>query len=193
MPEACLCLGVHLVGEFQGENTHTHTLETFHKHEATLSYSGLKLMIQIKKNRFSEINLCLCFVCVGDRYIVADCGGGTVDLTVHQIEQPQGTLKELYKASGNLSVHSTKTQKPPHSQQLPTLSSLSQAGRTGPSAWTWPSRPCCARSLVRTSSRASRPSVRPPGWTSPSRSRRGSGRRRRAGPTPSTSRCPFLS
>lgn len=37
---------------------------------------------------------------VGDKYIVADCGGGTVDLTVHQIEQPQGTLKELYKASG---------------------------------------------------------------------------------------------
>ncbi|XP_030578492.1 heat shock 70 kDa protein 12B isoform X2 [Archocentrus centrarchus] len=36
----------------------------------------------------------------GDRYVVADCGGGTVDLTVHQIEQPQGTLKELYKASG---------------------------------------------------------------------------------------------
>ncbi|KAM9193009.1 heat shock 70 kDa protein 12B isoform 1-T1 [Mergus octosetaceus] len=36
----------------------------------------------------------------GDRYIVADCGGGTVDLTVHQIEKPQGTLKELYKASG---------------------------------------------------------------------------------------------
>ncbi|XP_034020687.1 LOW QUALITY PROTEIN: heat shock 70 kDa protein 12B [Thalassophryne amazonica] len=36
----------------------------------------------------------------GDRYIVADCGGGTVDLTVHQIEQLQGTLKELYKASG---------------------------------------------------------------------------------------------
>lgn len=39
-------------------------------------------------------------VIVGDKYIVADCGGGTVDLTVHQIEQPQGTLKELYKASG---------------------------------------------------------------------------------------------
>lgn len=38
----------------------------------------------------------------GDRYIVADCGGGTVDLTVHQIEKPQGTLKELYKASGGL-------------------------------------------------------------------------------------------
>ncbi|XP_026856410.1 heat shock 70 kDa protein 12B isoform X1 [Electrophorus electricus] len=36
----------------------------------------------------------------GDKYMVADCGGGTVDLTVHQIEQGQGTLKELYKASG---------------------------------------------------------------------------------------------
>ncbi|XP_009077682.1 PREDICTED: heat shock 70 kDa protein 12B-like, partial [Acanthisitta chloris] len=35
-----------------------------------------------------------------DKYIVADWGGGTVDLTVHQIEKPQGTLKELYKASG---------------------------------------------------------------------------------------------
>ncbi|KAK3566914.1 hypothetical protein QTP86_004937 [Hemibagrus guttatus] len=40
------------------------------------------------------------YLCVCDKYIVADCGGGTVDLTVHQIEQPQGTLKELYKASG---------------------------------------------------------------------------------------------
>lgn len=40
----------------------------------------------------------------GDRYIVADCGGGTVDLTVHQIEKPQGTLKELYKASGGMKI-----------------------------------------------------------------------------------------
>lgn len=36
----------------------------------------------------------------GDRYVVVDCGGGTVDLTVHQITLPQGHLKELYKASG---------------------------------------------------------------------------------------------
>uniref|UniRef100_A0A4W5RAX3 Heat shock 70 kDa protein 12A n=1 Tax=Hucho hucho TaxID=62062 RepID=A0A4W5RAX3_9TELE len=36
----------------------------------------------------------------GDRYVVVDCGGGTVDLTVHQIQLPQGHLKELYKASG---------------------------------------------------------------------------------------------
>lgn len=68
-----------------------------------------------------------------------------------------------------------------------------QAARTGRLAWTWPSRPCCARYSERTSSRVSKPSVRRPGWTSPSRSRRGSGRRRRAGPTPSTSRCPSLS
>ena len=35
----------------------------------------------------------------GTRYIVVDCGGGTVDLTVHEMET-SGTLKELYKASG---------------------------------------------------------------------------------------------
>jgi hypothetical protein len=35
----------------------------------------------------------------GLRYIVVDCGGGTVDLTVHEMES-SGTLKELYKASG---------------------------------------------------------------------------------------------
>ena len=48
----------------------------------------------------STVLLSPAFGSTGDRYIVADCGGGTVDLTVHQIEQPQGTLKELYKASG---------------------------------------------------------------------------------------------
>ncbi|XP_019411536.1 PREDICTED: heat shock 70 kDa protein 12A isoform X2 [Crocodylus porosus] len=36
----------------------------------------------------------------GDRYIVVDSGGGTVDLTVHQIRLPEGHLKELYKATG---------------------------------------------------------------------------------------------
>lgn len=42
-----------------------------------------------------------CLVTVaGDRYVVVDCGGGTVDLTVHQIRLPEGHLKELYKASG---------------------------------------------------------------------------------------------
>ncbi len=33
------------------------------------------------------------------RYLVADCGGGTVDLTVHELEE-QGRLSELYKATG---------------------------------------------------------------------------------------------
>ena len=33
------------------------------------------------------------------RYLVADCGGGTVDLTVHELEN-EGKLKELYKATG---------------------------------------------------------------------------------------------
>ena len=63
--------------------------------------------------------VCVCVVCVcvsGDKYMVADCGGGTVDLTVHQIEQPQGTLKELYKASGTTSA--LKLQHTPRKRSL---------------------------------------------------------------------------
>ena len=36
----------------------------------------------------------------GTRYIVVDCGGGTVDITVHELDTKMGTLKELYKATG---------------------------------------------------------------------------------------------
>ena len=36
----------------------------------------------------------------GTRYIVVDCGGGTVDITVHELDNQLGTLKELYKATG---------------------------------------------------------------------------------------------
>ena len=32
-------------------------------------------------------------------YLVADCDGGTVDLTVHELDEG-GKLKELYKATG---------------------------------------------------------------------------------------------
>lgn len=35
----------------------------------------------------------------GMRYLVADCGGGTVDLTIHELED-DGKLKELFKATG---------------------------------------------------------------------------------------------
>ena len=48
----------------------------------------------------SICSIFLCILCAGDRYVVVDCGGGTVDLTVHQIRLPEGHLKELYKASG---------------------------------------------------------------------------------------------
>ncbi|CAF1325329.1 unnamed protein product [Adineta steineri] len=37
---------------------------------------------------------------IGTRYIVVDCGGGTVDMTVHELDNKMGTLKELYKATG---------------------------------------------------------------------------------------------
>ncbi|XP_038138879.1 heat shock 70 kDa protein 12A-like [Cyprinodon tularosa] len=36
----------------------------------------------------------------GTRYIVVDCGGGTIDITVHEV-QNGGALKELHKVSGN--------------------------------------------------------------------------------------------
>ncbi|KAK3714630.1 hypothetical protein QZH41_012080 [Actinostola sp. cb2023] len=34
------------------------------------------------------------------RYLVVDCGGGTVDLTVHELDTKAGTLEELHKGTG---------------------------------------------------------------------------------------------
>ena len=35
------------------------------------------------------------------RYMVADCGGGTVDITVYEmLSRTEGKLRELYKATG---------------------------------------------------------------------------------------------
>lgn len=50
--------------------------------------------------------------------MVADCGGGTVDLTVHQLEQPHGTLKELYKASGEWPSRDLATRSAPAPHRL---------------------------------------------------------------------------
>ncbi|XP_023224779.1 heat shock 70 kDa protein 12A-like isoform X3 [Centruroides sculpturatus] len=36
----------------------------------------------------------------GTKYMVVDCGGGTVDITVHELLDKQGTLRELHKATG---------------------------------------------------------------------------------------------
>lgn len=38
--------------------------------------------------------------CIGGRYMVVDCGGGTVDITVHEMGKESGKLKELFKATG---------------------------------------------------------------------------------------------
>lgn len=37
---------------------------------------------------------------LGTRYMVVDCGGGTVDITVHELSERHGTLRELHKATG---------------------------------------------------------------------------------------------
>ena len=34
------------------------------------------------------------------RYVVVDCGGGTVDVTVHELDVLSGRLQELHKATG---------------------------------------------------------------------------------------------
>jgi len=34
------------------------------------------------------------------RYMVVDCGGGTVDVTVHELDVLNGQLHELHKATG---------------------------------------------------------------------------------------------
>ena len=36
----------------------------------------------------------------GTRYMVVDCGGGTVDITVYEMTSDTGKLKELYMATG---------------------------------------------------------------------------------------------
>ncbi|XP_064630076.1 heat shock 70 kDa protein 12A-like isoform X2 [Lineus longissimus] len=36
----------------------------------------------------------------GTCYMVVDCGGGTVDITVHQLDESAGKLRELHKATG---------------------------------------------------------------------------------------------
>ena len=38
-------------------------------------------------------------LCAGTRYVVVDCGGGTVDITVHELSST-GQLIELHRATG---------------------------------------------------------------------------------------------
>ena len=36
----------------------------------------------------------------GGQYMVVDCGGGTVDITVHEVSNKNGHIKEVFKATG---------------------------------------------------------------------------------------------
>ncbi|XP_041369199.1 uncharacterized protein LOC121383315 isoform X2 [Gigantopelta aegis] len=55
--------------------------------------SPLKLPFDLAPNQVLETKM------KGTRYLVVDCGGGTVDITVHELDDT-GKLKELYKATG---------------------------------------------------------------------------------------------
>ena len=46
------------------------------------------------------LNFSIFLKIIGGRYMVVDCGGGTVDITVHEIINSEGHLKELFKATG---------------------------------------------------------------------------------------------
>jgi molecular chaperone DnaK (HSP70) len=48
---------------------------------------------------YASMKTTFCFV-LGGRYVVVDCGGGTVDITVHEIDSKDGHLKELFRATG---------------------------------------------------------------------------------------------
>lgn len=52
-----------------------------------------------KTSEILNMELACSDVTNGMRYMVVDCGGGTVDITVHEMEK-DGLLRELYKATG---------------------------------------------------------------------------------------------
>ncbi|XP_052793879.1 heat shock 70 kDa protein 12A-like [Mya arenaria] len=55
--------------------------------------------VPLERRQDDEQRLTLGPFCIATRYLVLDIGGGTVDVTVHEVK-PDGTLKELHKASG---------------------------------------------------------------------------------------------
>ena len=55
--------------------------------------------ITLKQLTHSRMHTLYILVYTGTRYLVVDCGGGTVDITVHELDDA-GKLKELYKATG---------------------------------------------------------------------------------------------
>lgn len=40
------------------------------------------------------------YFCIDKSFMVVDCGGGTVDITVHKLQPEDGALRELHKATG---------------------------------------------------------------------------------------------
>lgn len=107
------------------------------------------------------------WLCAGDRYVVVDCGGGTVDLTVHQIRLPEGHLKELYKASGARTSNALFLRGNFPFQQIQACRvPLPQAVPTVLSELTTSLRSSCVRSLARISSTSLRLRGQPLGLTS---------------------------
>lgn len=54
-----------------------------------------------KQNETKVMVLFFVLLLAGKKYMIVDCGGGTVDITVHQVIDHHGhCIKELHRASG---------------------------------------------------------------------------------------------
>ncbi|CAF0761148.1 unnamed protein product [Adineta ricciae] len=73
---------------------------TISDHSSAILHDPEKLSIDQNELSNQQNQTFEVFLDRGTRYIVVDCGGGTVDITVHEMDNKMGTLKELYKATG---------------------------------------------------------------------------------------------
>ena len=63
----------------------------------------IKSKILKKMGGGETLDICLLLVIrisTGGQYMVVDCGGGTVDITVHEVSNKEGHIKEVFKATG---------------------------------------------------------------------------------------------
>jgi hypothetical protein len=74
-------------------HTHTHCVDVSRLYTPTINEPYIIVGPRMLLSELSASHL-------GTRYMVVDCGGGTVDITVHELSEYHGTLRELHKATG---------------------------------------------------------------------------------------------
>ena len=61
--------------------------------------TGANVYSQMVSVHIYSFNMSLWSYVVGTRYMIVDCGGGTTDITVHEVDS-YGYLKEITRACG---------------------------------------------------------------------------------------------